>query len=98
MTERRSIALTVLAVPLLLAGLAAAYVRYELAEPEAFADRAVDAVRSEAVPEAVAEAPDTTTSKTMHEDPSKLDQSGDPGAEKTSGAGEGGRGAKKGRT
>jgi hypothetical protein len=30
----------------------------------------------------VAEAPDTTTPKTMHEEPQKLDQSGDPSAEK----------------
>jgi small subunit ribosomal protein S3 len=31
----------------------------------------------------VADAPDTTTPKTMHEDPTKLDQSGDPSQEKT---------------
>jgi small subunit ribosomal protein S3 len=36
----------------------------------------------EETPAAVADAPDTTTTKTMHEDPSKLDQSGDEGAEK----------------
>jgi small subunit ribosomal protein S3 len=36
----------------------------------------------EVTPEAVAEAPDTTTPKTMHEDPTKLDQSGDPSQEK----------------
>jgi hypothetical protein len=30
----------------------------------------------------VADAPDTTTPKTMHEEPQKLDQSGDPSAEK----------------
>ena len=34
-------------------------------------------------PAAVADAPDTTTTKTMHEDPTKLDQSGDESAEKT---------------
>jgi small subunit ribosomal protein S3 len=34
------------------------------------------------VPKPVAEAPDTTTPKTMHEDPTKLEQSGDPAAEK----------------
>ncbi len=33
-------------------------------------------------PKPVAEAPDTTTQKTMHEDPTKLEQSGDPAAEK----------------
>ena len=32
-------------------------------------------------PKPVADAPDTTTGKTMHEDPTKLDQSGDPGRE-----------------
>ena len=36
------------------------------------------------VPEAVAEAPDTTTTKTMHEDPTKLDQSGNPSPERPS--------------
>jgi small subunit ribosomal protein S3 len=35
------------------------------------------------VPDAVAEAPDTTTPKTQVEDPTKLDQSGDPSGEKT---------------
>ncbi len=34
-------------------------------------------------PEAVPEAPDTTTPKTQHEDPTKLEQSGDESAEKT---------------
>jgi hypothetical protein len=37
------------------------------------------------VPKEVAEAPDTTTEKTMHEDPTKLDSSGDEGAEKSGG-------------
>ena len=50
------------------------------------------------VPEAVAEAPDTTTQKQMHEDPTKLDQSGDPGAEQSGGEGSGGKGSKKGRS
>jgi small subunit ribosomal protein S3 len=36
----------------------------------------------EETPAAVADAPDTTTQKKMHEDPSKLDQSGDESAEK----------------
>jgi small subunit ribosomal protein S3 len=36
----------------------------------------------EETPAAVADAPDTTTTKTMQEDPTKLDQSGDEGAEK----------------
>ncbi len=36
----------------------------------------------EETPAAVADAPDTTTTKTMHEDPTKLDQSGDESAEK----------------
>jgi len=36
----------------------------------------------EETPAAVADAPDTTTRKQMHEDPTKLDQSGDPSAEK----------------
>jgi hypothetical protein len=53
---------------------------------------------TQAVPEAVAEAPDTTTTKKQVEDPTKLDQSGDPSQEKTSGEGSGGRGSKKGRS
>jgi small subunit ribosomal protein S3 len=40
----------------------------------------------EETPAAVADAPDTTTTKTMHEDPSKLDQSGDEAVEKKSGS------------
>jgi hypothetical protein len=35
----------------------------------------------EETPAAVADAPDTTTQKQMHEDPTKLDQSGDESAE-----------------
>ncbi|MFN2467858.1 MAG: 30S ribosomal protein S3 [Gaiellaceae bacterium] len=35
----------------------------------------------ETTPAPVADAPDTTTPKTMHDDPTKLDQSGDPAAE-----------------
>ena len=53
---------------------------------------------TQAVPEAVADAPDTTTTKKQVEDPTKLEQSGDPSAEKTSGEGSGGRGSKKGRS
>jgi small subunit ribosomal protein S3 len=52
----------------------------------------------ETVPQPVADAPDTTTPKTMHEDPTKLDQSGDPAQEKTGGEGSGGRGSRKGRS
>jgi small subunit ribosomal protein S3 len=37
----------------------------------------------ETVDAPVADAPDTTTQKQMHEDPTKLDQSGDPAQEKT---------------
>jgi small subunit ribosomal protein S3 len=37
----------------------------------------------ETTPAPVAEAPDTTTEKTMHEDPTKLDQSGDESTEKS---------------
>jgi small subunit ribosomal protein S3 len=43
----------------------------------------------------IAEAPDTTTEKTMHEEPQKLDQSGDPEAEKKKGEGSGGRARQK---
>ena len=46
----------------------------------------------------VADAPDTTTPVTEHEEPQKLDQSGDPSAEKTSGEGGGGRGSRKGKS
>ena len=41
----------------------------------------------EETPAAVADAPDTTTPKTMHEEPQKLDQSGDPSREKSGGEG-----------
>jgi hypothetical protein len=34
----------------------------------------------------------------MHEDPSTLDQSGDPGGESSGGEGSGGQGSKKGRS
>jgi len=34
----------------------------------------------------------------MHEDPSTLDQSGDPGRESSGGEGSGGQGSKKGRS
>ena len=50
------------------------------------------------VPKEVAEAPDTTTPKTMHEDPTKLDQSGDAGAEKTGGEGSGSGQSKGGKS
>src|SRR3954467_15997431 len=53
---------------------------------------------TQAVPQPVADAPDTTTTKKQVEDPTKLDQSGDPSAEKTSGEGSGGKGSKKGRS
>jgi len=49
-------------------------------------------------PKPVAEAPDTTTEKTMQEEPQKLDSSGDPSAEKTGGKGSGGRGKKGGKS
>src|SRR5919199_3976622 len=49
-------------------------------------------------PAPVADAPDTTTTKTMHEDPSKLEQSGDESAEKKSGKGSGSRSSKKGKS
>jgi len=44
-------------------------------------------------PEAVAEAPESTTEKTQVEDPTKLDQSGDESAEAS-----GPKGKKKGNT
>jgi small subunit ribosomal protein S3 len=53
---------------------------------------------TQAVEAPVADAPDTTTPKQQVEDPTKLDQSGDPSQEKTSGEGSGGRGSKKGRS
>jgi hypothetical protein len=49
MTRGRRTALVVLGVLLALAGLVAAYVKVELAEPEAFADRGVVALQSEPV-------------------------------------------------
>jgi hypothetical protein len=52
----------------------------------------------QAVDAPVADAPDTTTPVVEHEEPQKLDQSGDPQAEKTSGQGGGGRGSKKGKS
>jgi small subunit ribosomal protein S3 len=47
----------------------------------------------ETTPAPVADAPDTTTTTTTHEDPTKLEQSGDESAEKSTGEGSG---AKKG--
>jgi small subunit ribosomal protein S3 len=47
-------------------------------------------------PDAVADAPDTTTQKQMHEDPTKLEQSGDPGAESGSDKTDKGRGRSRG--
>jgi len=52
---RASFALSVIASLLLIVGLAATYVRIELAEPEAFADRSVDALRSDEVRAVIAE-------------------------------------------
>jgi small subunit ribosomal protein S3 len=52
----------------------------------------------EATPEAVADAPDTTTQKQMHEDPTKLDKSGDESAEASRGEGSGSKPRKKGRS
>jgi small subunit ribosomal protein S3 len=52
----------------------------------------------ETVAAPVADAPDTTTTKVQTEDPTKLEQSGDPGAEAKSGEGSGSKGAKKGRS
>ena len=52
----------------------------------------------ETTPAPVADAPDSTTPPTMHEEPQKLDQSGDPGAEKSGGEGSGSKGRKKGRS
>jgi hypothetical protein len=52
---KRSLALIALAVILALASLATGYVKRELAEPEAFAARSVDALRSEEVREVIAE-------------------------------------------
>jgi small subunit ribosomal protein S3 len=51
-----------------------------------------------AAPAPVADAPDTTTQKTMHEDPTKLDQSGDPSQEQTQSEGSGSKGRRKGRS
>jgi small subunit ribosomal protein S3 len=53
---------------------------------------------AQTTPAPVADAPDTTTQKKMHDDPTKLEQSGDPSAEKTAGKGEGARGKPKGRS
>ncbi|HEV3408611.1 MAG TPA: hypothetical protein VG079_07995, partial [Gaiellaceae bacterium] len=52
----------------------------------------------EAVDAPVADAPDTTTTKQMHDDPTKLEQSGEPSRERTRGEGEGSKGSKGGKT
>jgi hypothetical protein len=52
---RRNIALAVIASVFVLAGLAAAYVKLQLADPEMFADRSVDALQSDAVRAVIAE-------------------------------------------
>jgi small subunit ribosomal protein S3 len=53
---------------------------------------------TEATPAPVADAPDTTTQKQMHEDPTKLESSGDESAEKSTGEGSGSKRGKKGRS
>src|SRR5215210_2208185 len=53
---------------------------------------------TQVVPDAVADAPDTTTRKQQVEDPTKLDQSGDPSAEKSRGEGSGSKPSKKGKS
>ncbi|MDQ3866917.1 MAG: hypothetical protein M3304_08835, partial [Actinomycetota bacterium] len=55
-------------------------------------------VDAPSVPAEVADAPDTTTKKQMHDDPTKLEGSGNEGGERSSGEGSGGRGGKKGRS
>jgi hypothetical protein len=55
MVGRRSYALVLVAVLAALAGLTAGYVNVQLAEPDAFADRAIEALRSEEVRAAIAE-------------------------------------------
>jgi small subunit ribosomal protein S3 len=52
----------------------------------------------EATPAPVADAPDSTTPKTMHEEPQKLDKSGDESQESSGGEGSGSPGGKKGRS
>ena len=52
----------------------------------------------ESAPAPVVDAPDTTTPKTQTEDPTKLDQSGDPSAEKSGGEGSGSPRGKGGRS
>ncbi len=51
----------------------------------------------ETTPAPVADAPDSTTQKQMHEDPTKLDQSGNEGAESSGGSGSGSPRGKGGR-
>jgi hypothetical protein len=52
----------------------------------------------EAVPAPVEDAPDTTSPKQMHEDPTKLEQSGQPAAEKKRGKGTGSKPKKGGKS
>jgi small subunit ribosomal protein S3 len=52
----------------------------------------------QAVPQPVADAPDTTTTKKQVEDPTKLEQSGDPASEETKSEGTGSKPTKKGRS
>jgi small subunit ribosomal protein S3 len=52
----------------------------------------------ETAPAPVVDAPDTTTTKTMHEDPTKLEQAGDESSEGSGGAGSGSPRGKKGRS
>jgi small subunit ribosomal protein S3 len=53
---------------------------------------------TEATPAPVADAPDATTQTQMHEDPTKLESSGDESAEKSTGEGSGSKRGKKGRS
>ncbi len=52
----------------------------------------------ETPPAPVAEAPETTTTKQVHEEPTKLDQAGDPGADESGGKGSGSSPSTKGKS
>jgi small subunit ribosomal protein S3 len=66
--------------------------------PEAGREQPTVEPEVQAVPKPVADAPDTTTTEERAEEPTKLEQSGDPAAEQQQGEGTGSKPSRKGKT
>jgi small subunit ribosomal protein S3 len=66
--------------------------------PEEVREQPTVEPEAQAVPKPVADAPDTTTTDEQVEDPTKLEQSGDPAGEQNKGEGTGSKPSRKGRS